>query len=71
MLDRIAVIPGQLTAYDTGGLEIFALREEAEARLGDRFDIRDFHDRVLENGAVPLAALRAHVEEWIEEGERK
>jgi len=66
MLDRIAVIPGQLTAYDTGGLEIFALRAEAEARLGDRFDIRAFHTAILENGALPLAALREKVEAWIE-----
>ena len=71
LLDRIAVIPGQLTAYDTGGLEIFALREEAEARLGDKFDIREFHDRILENGAVPLGAMREHVEEWIAEMEQQ
>ncbi len=71
LLDRIAVIPGQLTAYDTGGLEIFALRKEAEERLGDKFDIRDFHDRILENGAVPLTAMREHVEEWIAEREKE
>lgn len=64
-LDRIAVIPGQLTAYDTGGLEIAALRAEAVKRLGQRFDVQAFHDRILENGAVPLAALRQHVEAWI------
>ncbi|MFC2954035.1 DUF885 domain-containing protein [Marinicaulis aureus] len=69
LLDRLAVIPGQLTAYDTGGLEIFALRKEAEERLGEKFDIREFHDRILENGAVPLGAMREHVEEWIEENE--
>ncbi len=69
LLDRIAVIPGQLTAYDTGGLEIFALRAEAETRLGEKFDIREFHDRILENGAVPLAAMREHVEAWIAEVE--
>ena len=69
LLDRIAVIPGQLTAYDTGGLEIFALRKEAETRLGEKFDIREFHDRILENGAVPLAAMREHVEAWIAENE--
>ncbi len=62
MLDRIAVWPGQLTAYDTGGLEIMDLRRMAEERLGDRFDIREFHDRVLENGVIPLGALREYVE---------
>lgn len=71
LLDRIAVIPGQLTAYDTGGLEFFALRAEAEERLGDAFDLHDFHDRLLENGAVPLAALREHVISWIEAEEAK
>jgi uncharacterized protein (DUF885 family) len=60
-----------LTAYDTGGLEIIALRAQAEALLGDRFDIRLFHDRILENGAIPLGALRAHVEAWIAEVEAK
>lgn len=70
-LDRIAVIPGQLTAYDTGGLEIAALRAEAVERLGARFDVQSFHDRVLENGAVPLGALREHVEQWIAQEEAK
>lgn len=70
-LDRIAVMPGQLTAYDTGGLEIAALRSQAVNRLGARFDVQAFHDRVLENGAVPLSALRRHVEAWISEEEAK
>lgn len=69
MLDRIAALPGQLTAYDTGGLEIMRLRSEAVRRLGSRFDVQAFHERVLENGAVPLAALTAHVEAWIAEEE--
>ncbi len=66
MVDRIAILPGQLTAYDSGGLEIFALRQEAEAALGSGFDIREFHDRVLENGTIPLIQLRAHIEAWID-----
>ena len=66
MVDRIAILPGQLTAYDSGGLEILALRQQAEKALGDDFDIREFHDRVLENGTIPLPTLRAHVERWIE-----
>ena len=65
MVDRIAILPGQLTAYDSGGLEILALRREAEEALGDNFDIREFHDRVLENGTIPLTALRTHIESWI------
>ena len=67
MVDRIAILPGQLTAYDSGGLEILALRREAEEVLGDDFDIREFHDRVLENGTIPLPALREHVERWLAE----
>ena len=65
LVDRIAILPGQLTAYDSGGLEILALRRQAEAALGDEFDIREFHDRVLENGTIPLGYLRQHVEAWI------
>ena len=65
MVDRIAIIPGQLTAYDSGGLEILALRRQAEEALGEDFDIREFHDRVLENGTIPLGYLRQHIEAWI------
>jgi len=66
MVDRIAVLPGQLTSYDSGGLEILALRRLAAEQLGDDFDIREFHDRVLENGSIPLTMLRAHIESWLE-----
>jgi uncharacterized protein (DUF885 family) len=69
MVDRIAILPGQLTAYDSGGLEILALRKMAEVTMGDDFDIREFHDRILENGTIPLLQLRAHVEAWLEEYE--
>jgi len=67
MVDRIAILPGQLTAYDSGGLEIFALRKIAEDAMGDDFDIREFHDRILENGTIPLIQLRAHVVAWVED----
>ena len=65
MVDRIAIMPGQLTAYDSGGLEILALRRQAEEALGDDFDIREFHDKVLENGTIPLRYLRLQIEAWI------
>jgi len=65
MVDRIAILPGQLTAYDSGGLEIIALRRQAEDALGADFDIREFHDRILENGTIPLPALREHIEQWL------
>ncbi|HNP34999.1 MAG TPA: DUF885 domain-containing protein [Woeseiaceae bacterium] len=65
MVDRIAILPGQLTAYDSGGLEILALRRLAEDALDNDFDIREFHDRILENGTIPLVQLRTHIEAWI------
>jgi uncharacterized protein (DUF885 family) len=65
-VDRIAVWPGQLTAYDTGALEFFALREQASKALGERFDIREFHDVVLGNGSVTLPMLREQVRIWLE-----
>jgi uncharacterized protein (DUF885 family) len=67
MVDRIAILPGQLTAYDSGGLEILALRKMAEDAMGDDFDIREFHDRILENGTIPLLQLRAHIAAWVED----
>jgi uncharacterized protein (DUF885 family) len=65
LVDRIAVWPGQLTAYDTGALEFFALRCQAERALGDRFDVREFHAVLLENGTVTLPMLREHVRGWL------
>jgi uncharacterized protein (DUF885 family) len=65
MVDRIAVMPGQLTSYDSGGLEIKALRAEAMAALGEKFNLAAFNRTVLEMGVLPLSALRAHVEAWI------
>jgi uncharacterized protein (DUF885 family) len=64
-VDRYLARPAQALAYKAGQIEILALREEARQRLGDRFDIRAFHDAVLGNGAVSLATLRAQVEDWI------
>jgi uncharacterized protein (DUF885 family) len=64
-VDRIAVLPGQLTAYDSGGLEFRALRAEAQAALGTRFDLRRFNTAAIEEGVVPLGELRAHVLAWI------
>ena len=65
LIDRIAVLPGQLTSYDSGGLEIKALRHEAETRLGARFDLRAFNRAVLEEGVVPLSELRRHIEDYL------
>ena len=64
-IDRYIAVPGQATAYMLGNLEIRRLREEASGRLGDRFDIKAFHDRLLEDGTVTLAMMRAKIEAWV------
>ena len=64
-VDRYIVMPGQATAYMLGMLRIFELPAKATDALGDAFDIRVFHDLLLENGAVSLAMLDARVDAWI------
>jgi uncharacterized protein (DUF885 family) len=64
-IDRYISWPAQATSYMVGYLEIARLRAESERRLGERVDLRAFHDRVLENGSVPLPVLRRHVEAWL------
>lgn len=65
-VDRYISWPGQANAYMLGKLEIERLRRRAQDALGDAFDIRDFHDRVLENGTVTLPMLEQQVVAWIE-----
>ncbi|HYA54310.1 MAG TPA: DUF885 domain-containing protein [Thermoplasmata archaeon] len=64
-VDRYIVWPGQALAYKMGQLKIRELRTFAEGRLGERFDPRPFHDRVLEEGAVPLGLLDERVRSWV------
>ncbi len=64
-VDRYISWPGQALAYKIGQLKILELRGEAERQLGARFDIRDFHDEVLRNGAVPLDVLEKQIRSWI------
>lgn len=65
-VDRYIAWPGQALAYKLGQLEILKLREEAKTKLGDKFDLRAFHDAVLANGALPLDVLDSEVTSWIE-----
>jgi uncharacterized protein (DUF885 family) len=64
-VDRYLTWPGQALAYKVGQIEILKLRADARKRLGERFDIRAFHDAVLGNGAVSLPMLRDQVEAWV------
>ncbi len=65
-IDRYIVWPGQALAYKIGQLKIRELRKEAESKLGAKFDERKFHDAVLEDGAVPLNLLEAHMKLWLD-----
>jgi uncharacterized protein (DUF885 family) len=64
-VERYIVMPGQATAYKVGMMKILELRQKAMDELGDRFDLRDFHDVVLKNGAVPLDILEQIVDDYI------
>ena len=66
-VERYVVYPGQATSYTLGKLKIEELRARSEAALGGRYDIRDFHDAVLQSGPVPLEILERNVMEWLEE----
>ena len=64
-IDRYIAVPGQATSYLLGSLEIQRLRRVAEEGLGDEFDIKTFHDRVIANGSVSLPMLKASIDEWV------
>jgi len=64
-VERYVVWPGQALGYKIGALTIQRLRKKAEAALGERFDIRAFHDQILMSGALPLPILEAKIDRWI------
>jgi uncharacterized protein (DUF885 family) len=68
-VDRYIAWPGHALAYDIGRLKILELRTETQKALGKNFDLRAFHDEVLDSGALPLDVLQQRVEEWIKQQE--
>lgn len=65
MVERHIVMPSQATAYKIGMIKIVELRENAKKQLGEKFDIREFHDVVLKSGPVPLNTLEGFVNDWV------
>jgi uncharacterized protein (DUF885 family) len=66
-VDRYIAWPGQALAYKIGQLKILELRNKAEKKLGDKYDIKDFHNEVLRRGSLPLDILEFYINEWIDE----
>ena len=64
-IDRYIVWPGQATGYKVGELKIQALRAKARNALGEKFDLRRFHNALIDNGSVPLDVLEVQIDEWI------
>ena len=65
-VDRYIAWPGQALAYKIGQLKILELRNKAEKKLGDKYDIKDFHHEVLKRGSLPLDILEFYINEWID-----
>jgi uncharacterized protein (DUF885 family) len=64
-IERYIVLPGQATCYMVGMMKIVELRERAKNKLGERFDLKAFHDTVLGDGPLPLSVLEENVDAWI------
>jgi uncharacterized protein (DUF885 family) len=67
-IERYMAIPGQALSYKIGQLKIIELSKKAESKMGTKFDIRKFHEKVLESGVMPLALLEQKINAWIETG---
>ncbi|RTR35926.1 DUF885 domain-containing protein [Shewanella canadensis] len=65
-VERYMAIPGQALSYKVGQLKILSLRAEAEEALGDKFDLKSFHDQVLTSGSLPMAVMEMKIHHWIE-----
>jgi uncharacterized protein (DUF885 family) len=68
-IERYMAIPGQALSYKIGQLKILELRKKAQEKLKDKFDIKIFHQKVLESGVLPLALLEKKIDTWIATGE--
>ncbi|MCL1045023.1 DUF885 domain-containing protein [Shewanella electrodiphila] len=66
-IERYIVMPGQATSYKVGMMKILELRQKAQDKLQDKYDIREFHDAVLKNGAMPLDLLETVIDQYIEQ----
>jgi uncharacterized protein (DUF885 family) len=66
-IERYFVMPGQACAYKIGELKMLELRAKAQEELGEQFDLRQFHNLVLGNGAMPLTLLEELVDQYIQE----
>jgi uncharacterized protein (DUF885 family) len=64
-VERYIAIPSQAVAYKVGALKIQDLRKKAQDALGSKFDIREFHDQLLNTGALPLSILEQKIDRWI------
>lgn len=64
-VERYMAIPGQALSYKVGQLKILALRDRAQKALGDKFDLKAFHDQILTSGSLPMAVMEQKIDRWI------
>jgi uncharacterized protein (DUF885 family) len=64
-VERYMAIPGQALSYKIGQLKILSLRAQAEKALGDKFDLRAFHDQILTSGSLPMEVMELKINDWI------